>query len=85
MPRLRLDRRLALACPVRLSLTKGAALADPNGAILNAEKVVPEVPTIAPSGQADSKRATENTADIAVNAAMPMPSTKMTPDAEIKK
>ena len=81
MPSLRLDRRLALACLVLLLLMNGAALADPNGAILNGNTPVPQVPTIGPRGQAHSERATEKPAGTAEETAVPIPSAKMAPDA----
>jgi L,D-transpeptidase YcbB len=84
MPSRRLDRRLALACLVLLLVMNGAARAEPNGAILNAEKAVPQVPTIGPPGQADSEHATEKPTDTAEETAVPIPSAKMAPDAKAK-
>ena len=82
MPSCRLDRRFALACLVLLLLMKGAALADPNGVILNAEKAVPQVPTIGPPGQADSERATEKPVDTAEETA---PAAKADPEVPARK
>jgi murein L,D-transpeptidase YcbB/YkuD len=89
MPRLRLDRLIALTPLVLLLLTPRAALADPTGAIVDADKPAPNVETVgsppSASGHAPGASATAIVAPSVPSqpAAATEPSAALAPDAPI--
>jgi murein L,D-transpeptidase YcbB/YkuD len=88
MPRLRLDRLIASTPLVLLLLTPRAALADPTGAIVDADKPAPNVETVgspSASGHAPGASATAIVAPSVPSqpAAVTEPSAALGPDAPI--